>query len=227
MISRHALAAALLLAASVGPACANRDLFVVDLVNNPASLDPQVQWDPDSYFVYRNVFDNLVTRDVAGKIVPQVATAWSYQSDTQIVFTLRDDIRFEDGSLLTPDDVVFTIKRITDPAFKSPQLSQFDSIAAAEAVGANQVRLTTKRPYPVLLAQLVKLSPAVDPRRGWRSTIARTQSEIEEILRDSPSLRSTVPAVIAEALPKAREIAALALAERRDPDRAARSARLH
>ena len=158
MISRHALAAALLLAASVGPACANRDLFVVDLVNNPASLDPQVQWDPDSYFVYRNVFDNLVTRDVAGKIVPQVATAWSYQSDTQIVFTLRDDIRFEDGSLLTPDDVVFTIKRITDPAFKSPQLSQFDSIAAAEAVGANQVRLTTKRPYPVLLAQLVKLS---------------------------------------------------------------------
>ena len=151
MISRHALAAALLLAASVGPACANRDLFVVDLVNNPASLDPQVQWDPDSYFVYRNMFDNFVTRDVAGKIVPQVATAWSYQSDAQIVFTLRDDIRIEDGSLLTPDDVVFTIKRITDPAFKSPQLSQFDSIAGAEAVGANQVRLTTKRPYPVLL----------------------------------------------------------------------------
>ncbi len=109
-------------------------------MNNPASLDPQVQWDPDSYFVYRNVFDNLVTRDATGKIVPQVATAWSYQSDTQIIFTLRDDIHFEDGSLLTPDDVVFTIKRITDPAFKSPQLSQFDSIASAEAVGANQVR---------------------------------------------------------------------------------------
>jgi peptide/nickel transport system substrate-binding protein len=82
MISRHALGAALLLVASVGPARANRDLFVVDLVNNPAPLDPQVQWDPDSYFVYRNVFDDLVTRDVAGKIVPQVATTWSYQSDT-------------------------------------------------------------------------------------------------------------------------------------------------
>ena len=70
---------------------------MVDLVNNPASLDPQVQWDPDSYFVYRNIFDNLVTRDAAGKIVPQVATAWFYQSDTQIVFTLRDDIRFARG----------------------------------------------------------------------------------------------------------------------------------
>jgi len=133
-------------------------VFVVDLVNNPASLDPQLQWDPDSYFVYRNVFDNLVTRDAAGKIVPQVATTWSYRSDTEIVFTLRDDIRFEDGSLLTPGDVVFSIRRITDPAFKSPQLSQFGSIASAEPVGTDQVLLTTKRPYPVLLAQLTKLS---------------------------------------------------------------------
>src|SRR5215471_7095078 len=144
MVFHHAIAAAVLLAASASPSLANRDVFVVDLVNNPASLDPQVQWDPDSYFVYRNVFDNLVTRDASGQIVGQVATAWSYQSDTQIVFTLRDDIRFEDGSRLTPEDAVFTIKRITDPAFKSPQLSQFDSIADAEAVGTNQVRLTTK-----------------------------------------------------------------------------------
>jgi peptide/nickel transport system substrate-binding protein len=158
MILRYVIAAALLLAASAAPGFASRDLFVVDLVNNPASLDPQVQWDPDSYFVYRNVFDNLVTRDASGKIVPQVATAWSYQSDTQIVFTIRNDIRFEDGTRLTPDDVVFTIRRITDPGFKSPQLSQFDSIADAEVVGPDQVRVTTKRPYPVLLPQLTKLS---------------------------------------------------------------------
>jgi peptide/nickel transport system substrate-binding protein len=158
MIFHYMIAAALLLVASAGKSFANRDLFVVDLVNNPASLDPQMQWDPDSYFVYRNLFDNLVTRDGSGKIVPQVATAWSYQSDTQIVFTVRDGIQFEDGSRLTSDDVVFTIKRITDPAFKSPQLSQFDSIADAEAVGRDQVRLTTKRPYPILLSQLAKLS---------------------------------------------------------------------
>jgi hypothetical protein len=42
MISRHALGAALLLAASIGPARANRDLFVVDLVNNPAPLEAMV-----------------------------------------------------------------------------------------------------------------------------------------------------------------------------------------
>jgi peptide/nickel transport system substrate-binding protein len=53
---------------------------------------------------------------------------------------------------------VFSVKRITNPALKSSQLSQFDQISNAEALGPAKVRLTTKTPYPVLLAQLVKLS---------------------------------------------------------------------
>ena len=67
-------------------------------------------------------------------------------------------MHFQDGSKLTPDDVVFSIARITNPAFHSPQLSQFDQIASAEVSGPAQVTLHTKAPYPVLLAQLVKLS---------------------------------------------------------------------
>jgi peptide/nickel transport system substrate-binding protein len=156
MFFRTALSAALLLTAA--PAWASKDLFVVDTVGSPASLDPQVQWDPDSYFVYRNVFDNIVTRDASGKIVPQVATSWTYQSDTVVTLKLRTDIVFHDGSKLTPQDVVYSIKRITDPAFKSPQLSQYDSIIAAEVTGPDTVKLTTKQAYPVLMAQLTKLS---------------------------------------------------------------------
>ena len=155
-IRAAALAAALL--ASVPVARADQANFVVDLASDPASLDPHVQWDPDSYIVYRNIFDNLVTRDASGTIVPQVATAWRYEDDTHIVFTIRDDITFQDGTKLTPDDVVFSIKRITDPAFKSPQLSQFDQIVGADVIGSHEIRVTTKTTYPVLLAQLTKLS---------------------------------------------------------------------
>jgi peptide/nickel transport system substrate-binding protein len=139
-------------------AWADQNLFYVDLASDPASLDPQVQWDPDSYAVYRNIFDNLVTRDAEGKIVGQVASAWHYKSPTEVAFTIRNDIKFQDGSKLTPEDVVFSIKRITNPAFKSPQLSQFDQITGAEVTATNEVTLTTKTPYPVLLAQLTKLS---------------------------------------------------------------------
>ena len=132
--------------------------LTVDLPGDVATMDPQIQWDTDSISVYRNLFDNLVTRDVTGKIVPQVATDWHFTNDTTVVFNLRTDITFHDGTRLTPEDVVFSIRRITNPAFKSPQLSQFDQIASAEVTGPAQVTLHTKSPYPVLLAQLVKLS---------------------------------------------------------------------
>ena len=149
-----ALASALALSA---PAEA-KDRFVVDLVNEPSTLDPQLQWNPDSYYVYRNVFDNLVTRDDKGEIVPQVATSWKYLSDTEIEFQIRDDITFHDGQKLTAEDVAYSVRRITDPKFASPQLGQFNKITGAEATGPTTVRLKTNGPYPALLAQLVKLS---------------------------------------------------------------------
>jgi len=158
------ITSALLLAAALGgatflsgPASA-KDMFVVDLVNEPSSLDPQKQWNPDSYYVYRNVFDNLITRDDAGKIAPQIATSWEYKSPSEVVFKLRSDVKFHDGEKLTAEDVAFSVTRIIDPAFKSPQLSQFNKIKSAAVTGENEVTITTDGPYPVLLAQLVKLS---------------------------------------------------------------------
>lgn len=144
--------------AQPAPAPSGKDTLTVDLPADVATMDPQVQWDTDSYSVYRNIFDNLVTRDVSGRIVPQVATAWRYDTDRRIVFDLRSDIVFHDGSRLTPDDVVFSVMRIINPAFRSPQLSQFDQIDHAEVTGPAQVTLHTKTPYPALMAQLVKLS---------------------------------------------------------------------
>ncbi len=149
---------ALLALGMAGPASAGRDRLVIDLVNEPSSLDPHVQWNPDSYYVYRNIFDNLVTRDDEGNIAPQVATEWKQLSDTEIGFTIREDITFHDGKKLTPEDVVFSVTRIIDPKFGSPQLGQFNKITKAEVSGPHTIKLTTDGPYPALLAQLVKLS---------------------------------------------------------------------
>jgi len=134
-----------------------RDI-TIDLAGEPSSLDPQVQWNPDSYYVYRNIFDNLVTRSNAGEIVAEIATAWEQTSDTELTLTIREGVTFHDGTALTPEDVAFSVKRITDPAFASPQLGQFNQITGAEVVEGNKVKLTTDGPYPALLAQLVKLS---------------------------------------------------------------------
>jgi peptide/nickel transport system substrate-binding protein len=155
---RPILALALFATLHAGPGFAQKQELVIDLGGDAATLDPHVQWDTDSYSVYRNIFDNLLTRDPSGKIVPQVASAWHYADDNTLVFDLRTDIWFQDGTKLTSEDVAFSIARITNPSFKSPQLSQFDQIASAEVTGPAQVTLHTKTAYPALLAQLVKLS---------------------------------------------------------------------
>lgn len=135
-----------------------KDSLIVNLVNEPATVDPHKHWNHDSYAVYRNIFDNVVTRNADGEIAPQVATSWKNLSDTEIEFQLRDDIKFHDGQPLTAEDVAFSVKRIINPDFKSPQLGQFNKITDAKATGPNTVVLITDGPYPPLLAQLVKLS---------------------------------------------------------------------
>lgn len=149
---------ALVLNPLVSAPASAKDLLTVDLINEPSTLDPQLQWNPDSYYVYRNIFDNLLTRDDKGDIAPEIATKWRYLSDNEIELTLRDDVTFHDGEKLTAEDVVYSVKRITDPKFASPQLGQFNKIIDATATGDNVVVLKTDGPYPALLAQLVKLS---------------------------------------------------------------------
>src|SRR5215468_8550034 len=98
-----------------------KQVLTIDVPNDAATLDPHVQWDTDSYGVYRNIFDNLLTRDATGKIVPQIATAWRFVDDTHVEFDIRTDVKFQDGSPLSAEDVVFSVKRVTNPSFKSPQ----------------------------------------------------------------------------------------------------------
>ena len=51
-----------------------------------------------------------------------------------------------------------------------------------------------------ILHHLLKIeaSPAAEPSAGWRSTIRSARAEIEDILRDSPSLRRRIDATITE-----------------------------
>lgn len=154
-----AVVMALTTAQASAPALAQaKDTLTIDLPGDAATLDPHLQWNTDSYIIYRNIFDNLLTRDASGEIVPQIAESWEYTDDTTIVFKIRDDVTFHDGSKLTAEDVAFSINRIIDPALSSPQLSQFGQISEAVVTDPTTVTITTKTAYPALLAQLVKLS---------------------------------------------------------------------
>ena len=76
-----------------------------EFASEPASLDPHVQWNPDSYYVYRNIFDNLVTRNPKGEVVPQIGKSWKYLNDNEIEFEIVDGAKFHDGTPLTAQDL--------------------------------------------------------------------------------------------------------------------------
>jgi peptide/nickel transport system substrate-binding protein len=132
--------------------------LVVDLSGDPATLDPGLQYNTTSYTVYRNIFDNLLRRNPETlEIIPWVAESWEQTNPTTWEFVITDGIQFHNGDPLQSSDVVYSIERILNPDFGSPQFANFSMIDSATAEG-NIVKITTKEPSPTLLTQLVNLS---------------------------------------------------------------------
>jgi peptide/nickel transport system substrate-binding protein len=81
---------------------------------------------------------------------PGLATSWDHPDDTTWVFHLRD-AKFQDGSPLTADDVVYTFQTTMDPKLASRWRGQLTPIKSITAVDSRTVRLETSQPYAPLL----------------------------------------------------------------------------
>src|SRR5215472_3298809 len=103
------------------------------------------------------LFDDLLTYDASGNLVPQLAKSVPKPSSDGLtyVFDLKDGIKWTDGSPLTADDVAFTYQIQYDPAFKdvtSINRSVFQTyIAKVEAPNPTRVVFTLTKPYAPLL----------------------------------------------------------------------------
>jgi peptide/nickel transport system substrate-binding protein len=86
---------------------------------------------------------------------PMLATGWKMVTPLQWRFTLRQGVKFHDGSNFTADDVVYSLRRAT--AKTSTFTAQMGSISKVEKVDNFTVDVFTKAPDPVLLAQLTEL----------------------------------------------------------------------
>ena len=154
-----ALALALTVAAAGPTMTTGATALTVDLQGDPATLDPGRQYDTNSYDVYRNIYDNFLHRNPqTSAIEASIATAWKAVTPTEWHFTIRNDVRFHDGTPLAAADVEASLARILDRRFNSPQYANFSAIASAKATGPDTLTIITSRPYPALLAQLVNLS---------------------------------------------------------------------
>ena len=79
-------------------------------------------------------------------LVPAVADSWEQSDPTTFKYHLRQGVTFSDGSALTPDDIVATMKFHLDPNSGSQLAAFYSSVASVEASGPAEVTVKLKSP---------------------------------------------------------------------------------
>ena len=105
-------------------------------------------------------WDTLVYRDPdTFDIKPLLATEWKFVDPVTLDFTLRQGVKFHDGSTFTADDAVYTINVASSPESKVSTPSNFNWIDHAEKTGDYSIRVTLKKPTPAALQYFALVIP--------------------------------------------------------------------
>jgi len=109
---------------------------------DPPSLDPTLATGTLATGILLDLVTGLLTRDASSEPVPGVAESWRISEDgTVYTFTLRDGLRWSDGTSLTSEDFVWSYRRLFDAQTASPGSATLFVIRNARAAFQGQVPL--------------------------------------------------------------------------------------
>src|SRR5215472_2878740 len=142
------------------------------------TLDPNTSGLVVEREIYYNMYDSLIGIDPKLNFVPELATAWKFTDDKTLVLTLRQGVKFQDGTDFNADAVKFNLDRYmtsTDPA--AARKSDLASVQSVEVQSPTSAVLHLKRADATLLAVLVDragmmLSPTAVKQLGAGLTTA-------------------------------------------------------
>ncbi|MFN9773783.1 MAG: ABC transporter substrate-binding protein [Burkholderiales bacterium] len=134
-------------------------------------LDPLVS----TQYIVRNhgllVWDQLVAMDAKGQVRPQMAERWDVSPDgLTYTFRLRDGLEWHDGTPVTAEDCIASIRRFVrrDPT----GLRLAPNLKSLDALDARTFRLVLKEPYGMVLETLAK--PSLSPMLIMPKRVAET-----------------------------------------------------
>ncbi len=114
-----------------------------------------------------NLYEPLLFWDRDYKITPALAESVEPSKDAKTwTIKLRDGVTFHNGKPMTPEDVIFTIKRVADP--KNPTsaggaLSKIIDFDATKKLDASTVQVGLKTPYAILDFALAEYTFGIIP----------------------------------------------------------------
>jgi len=165
----HCLLIAVLLCLLMSGASCRRaggNAFVMVLEASPKTLDPLRGTDAASERYRQLMFNQLMRKneqfDYVGELASSVATA---PDGLSVTFTLRDDVKFHDGKLLSSADVKYTFDKFLAsdspkavPFFEGTGASKQPLVASVEASDPRTVVFRLRRPWLELFANLIPIA---------------------------------------------------------------------
>ncbi|MFJ2701975.1 ABC transporter substrate-binding protein [Streptomyces sp. NPDC087428] len=131
---------------------------------DPKTLDPQKQGDMVSMNVLINIFDTLTTRGRDNELHARLALSWTATDPLTWRFELRPGVTFHNGEVCDAHAVAFSIKRLLDPATKSP-IVELRYVKDVTVVDRLTVDIRTSVHDPILPDKLSLFGGVVVPPR--------------------------------------------------------------
>jgi peptide/nickel transport system substrate-binding protein len=150
---------------------------VLRMARNAEPFSPFVPWQIDdnpALFISVNVYDSLLrtTKDGSG-VEAGLATKWESSADGLTwTFTLRDGVKFSDGSTMKASDVKASLDAARGGE-KSGWKDNYKAIKEIAATDDKTVKITLSQPYAPLLSVLAMFSGGVMPADMAKATDAK------------------------------------------------------
>lgn len=122
------------------------DKLTWSLYAEPSSLDYAYAFDYADNQVLSNVCESLLRLNADMSVSPGLATKFENPAPTTWVYTIREGVKFHDGTTLTADDVAYSMNRHLDPAVGSFWYAAYANVKDIKKTGDHQVTVTTKTP---------------------------------------------------------------------------------
>jgi len=111
-------------------------------------------YDVDTMSINSNMFNSLVELDDDMRLTPGLARTWSNPDDLTWRFTLRENVTFHNGDILSAEDVKYTIDSIIQDE-ENDLRGLLTSVSEVRIVDDLTVDIITKEQYPILLNNLI------------------------------------------------------------------------
>lgn len=121
--------------------------FSEGVIGKPRFINPLLAQSDVDRDITSLVYSGLLRIDENGNVIEDLAERYEVSEDgTTYTVTLKDGARFHDGTIVTADDVIFTIEKAQDPVLKSPKRSVWYDVGVTK-IDNRTVEFKLSQPY--------------------------------------------------------------------------------